>query len=263
MPINMINLYRQDRSYLNKDSRLYQTLDIPPRVATKMCTAYPRLWEYIMDFTQEGNLKLLQADKECDQEWDIEHFRTHVAAMCKGAILHYLARTHDIYIPPTSRHRMLKERGQEATIEWLEHHVRWDVLHEHMAQIPDTTMQQASNNAAKKKIDEMLLLLPEKERKAVELFYGVNGHAHTSQEIGTLLSVHTDRAKQIVNTALKRLKNEPVKQSREWINRDRQERLEALYKLYPDIGSTELSLLAKCHTTAAAAFLKSKAPARV
>lgn len=263
MPINMIHLYRQDRAGLSKDSRLYQTLDIPPRVATKMCTVYPRLWQYVMDFVQEGNLKLLQADKECDQSWDLEHFRTHVAAMCKGAILHYLARTHDIYIPPTSRHRMLKERGQTDTIEWLEHHIRWDVLHEHMAQIPDTNTGRASNDAAKKKIDEMLLLLPEKERTALELFYGVNGHAHSSQEIGILMQVHTDRAKQIVNTALKRLKNEPVKQSREWINKDRQERLEALYKQRPDIGSTELSTLAKCHTSTAAAFLKSKALARV
>jgi RNA polymerase sigma factor (sigma-70 family) len=225
MSIDLFTLYRHDRDHATDlPERLHSALDIPSRVASTMCTAYPALWPYIMDFVQEGNIKLIEAHEKCDPAWNLTRFRSYVARCCQGAILQYLSRTFAIYIPPSMRHRMVKERGELAKVEWLEHHVSWDKLFEHMANIPDTRMQQAVNATLKEKIAALLAQLPEKERIAITLYYGIDTHPHTSREIGKLFGVHPDHAKEMVNKAIKRLRGEQVQLPRkEWIEAKRAE----------------------------------------
>lgn len=223
MSIDLFALYRHDRDQATDlPERLSSALDIPSRVASTMCTAYPALWPWVMDFVQEGNLKLLEAQTKCDPDWSLTRFRSYVARCCQGAILQYLSRTFTIYIPPTVRHRMVKERHELAKVEWLEHHVSWDTLFEHMANIPDTRMQQASNTTTKEKIAALLAPLPDKDRTALLLYFGIDTHPHSSREIGELFGVHRDHAKEIVNKAIKRLRGEHVQLPRnEWIEAKR------------------------------------------
>lgn len=220
MSIDMFTLYRQDRDHVSHDlpERLRLSLDLPAKVACSMCVRYPKLWPYVMDFIQEANIKLIEAHEKCDPAWNMARFQSYVAKSCRGAILQYLSRTFDIYIPPTMRHRMLKEREEGATVAWLEHHVSWDKLLEHMAIIPDKNTQQAFSDTARTRIDTLLAQLPDKEQQALTLYYGIDTYAHTSQEIGDLFHVHADHAKHLVNTAIQRLQGEQVKLPRsEWI----------------------------------------------
>lgn len=71
---SMWTLYRRDRAALSTDevdARIYHSIDIPARVAYLMCVHHPKLWPHVMDFTQEGNLMLLQAHAKCDPGWDL------------------------------------------------------------------------------------------------------------------------------------------------------------------------------------------------
>lgn len=259
---SMITLYRRDRAELpidDLDARLYNCLDLPPKIACSICAIYPKLWSFVMDFVQEGNIKLLQAHAECDPNWSFARFRCHVAAGAKGSIFQYLSHTFDIYIPPTMRHRMVKERDQGKTVEWLEHHVSWEALLECKTNVPDTTTPQPIfDSATRMRVVSLLDQLPSRERWALSLWYGFDDYPHTSKEIGILLGIQTDHAKRVVNTAIKRLQHGQVQQAREFINKDRQERLQMIYDQHEGhIGVVELSLLAKVHTTSASKFLKS------
>jgi RNA polymerase sigma factor (sigma-70 family) len=216
--IDLFTLYRHDRdNATDLPERVQLSLDIPAKVACAMCTRYPKLWEFVMDFIQEGNIQLLESHGACDPEWELERFRSYVAKSCKGAIQQYLSRTFDIYIPPTMRHRMLKS-GEDAKLDWLEHHISWDVLFEHMVNIPDTNMHQAFNKGIEKKVADMLDRLPAKERTALALYYGIDTYEHSSQEIAKQFGCHRDHAKLLVNIAIKRLRGEEVTLPRsEWL----------------------------------------------
>jgi RNA polymerase sigma factor (sigma-70 family) len=256
---SMLTLYQRDLHAMQQscDPRFSACLDLPVKVACGLCSTYPALWPYALDFVQEGNIQLIEACATCDPSWSLSRFKGYVGKASKGAMLQYLARTFDIYIPPTMRHRMVKKRDQQSQVELLEHHVSWERLLEHKVDIADTAHVQAAwNNTKRQRKERMLAQLPTKECEALRKYYGLDGSAWTSREIAAVLGVQTDHAKLLVNTAIKRLKGEKIAPAREWINRERQARLQAAYQQFPRIGVVELAARASCHAKTASAFLK-------
>lgn len=256
---SMLTLYQRDLHTMqpSPDPRFSACLDLPVKIACGLCSTYPALWPYALDFVQEGNIQLIEACASCDPGWPLSRFKGYVGKAAKGAMLQYLSRTFDIYIPPSMRHRMVKQRDQQSQVELLEHHASWEQLLEQKVNIPDTTgTQEAENEAKRQQVEQMLAQLPTKEHEALRKYYGLDGSDWTSREIAAVLGVQTDHAKILVNTALKRLKGEEVKPAREWINQDRQARLQEIFRQFPGIGVVELAARATCHTKTAAAFLK-------
>jgi len=258
---SMLTLYQRDLHTMqpSPDPRFSACLDLPVKIACGLCSTYPALWPFAMDFVQEGNIQLIEACASCDPDWPLSRFKGYVGKAAKGAMLQYLSRTFDIYIPPTMRHRMVKHRDQQCQVKLLEHHVSWEQLLEHKVDIADTTtMQVAWNEAKRQRVEDLLSHLPSKEHEALRKYYGLDGNVWTSREIAAVLNVQTDHAKLLVNTAIKRLRGEKVAPAREWINRDRQARLQAVYQQFPRIGVVELAQRAECHAKIASAFLKQR-----
>ena len=256
---SMLTLYQRDLHTVqhSADPRFSACLDLPVKIACGLCSTYPALWPFAMDFVQEGNIQLIEACASCDPSWPLSRFKGYVGKAAKGAMLQYLSRTFDIYIPPSMRHRMVKQRDQQSHVEILEHHISWEQLLEHKVDIPDgTAIQVAWSKAKRQQVEALLSQLPAKECEALRKYFGLDGNAWTSREIAAALEVQTDHAKILVNTALKRLRGEKVQPAREWINQDRQARLQAIYEQFPLIGIVELAQRACCHTKAASAFLK-------
>jgi len=255
---SMLTLYRRDLSYL-PDGLLKECLFVSVKVACKHCADYPALWDYVMDFVQEGNKEVLEG-MQYQGEWDAEHIKSYVARSAKGTIYQYLARTFDIYIPPTMRHRTLQRKNEQELehLDILEHHVSWESLLEHKVQIPDSTnMQHAFDRAKRKQVEHLLAYLPVKEREVVALYYGLDGAAQGSTEIASTYGLSRDHIKILVNTAIKRLSGEQVQPSREWIDLDRPRRLQAVYDAHQGkIKVRDLATLARVHHRKVKEWLK-------
>jgi RNA polymerase primary sigma factor len=72
----------------------------------------------------------------------------------------------------------------------------------------------ATTNLRREDIDRVLHSLPERERKVLELRYGLNGeHPRTLEEVGRYFGVTRERIRQIENSTLKRLELLPESQS--------------------------------------------------
>jgi len=260
---SMMTLYRRDLMCLSEDEQ--QLLKIPFKCACVLCAKYPVLWEYVMDFIQEGNVQLIEARSNRDPTWSDTRFQAYVARSASGAMYQYLARTFDIYIPPTVRHRKIKKADAREMdrLDTLEHHLSWEQLFESWVVIPDqTNMLQAFNKAKRKQIDVFLSRLPTKEQTALRLYYGIGERVHPTSEIGKILQVKPDHAKILVNQAIKRIRNEENQPAKELQIKDRNERMQAVYQLWCEQGKRfqvrEFARAVKCGDHIAHHFLQDR-----
>jgi RNA polymerase sigma factor (sigma-70 family) len=265
---HMLTLYRQDLSYLQEDER--RLLEIPLKVACAFCVKYPYLWQYVMDFVQEGNVQLVEAQANRDPAWSDTRFQGYIARSARGAMYKYIARTRHIYIPPATRLKM-KQVGDVRELDQLnklESHFRWEQLFaDTLTILPDqTNMQQAFIAAKQKQVERLLSQLPSKEQIALKLYYGIDEHAHRSIEIGTILQVAEHQAKRLVNQAIKRIRNEQEQPSRELQiqarKQERNERMQAIYQQWLEQGKRfhieEFACATKCGERFAHQFLKER-----
>jgi len=73
--------------------------------------------------------------------------------------------------------------------------------------------EQAQLRLRKQDIDRALFALPERERKVIELRFGLKGeHPRTLEEVGREFGVTRERIRQIENNTLKKLEGLPEAQ---------------------------------------------------
>ena len=227
--------------------RVKGSLDVVVHVAKILCAKYPHWHGYFDDFVQEGNLKLIQTHQQKPDDWSIDHFHAYVAVRARGAMIDYLSQIHPISIPHGSRRYIDPDR-----LEMLENHHPYD---NQFNLSSSDALASPSNIAAKKRVEELLLLLPDHERLAVTLYFGLNENPKPPREVGLHLGMPAMNAKKIVNMALKRMAGQ-IGPSMIIQSRVLHDKLQAAYQDKPSISGAELSRLAGCSDVTALRFLK-------
>jgi RNA polymerase sigma factor (sigma-70 family) len=258
----LFNQYRYDRDVFSDDmpERVRQSLYIPVVQSVNACKQYPVYAEYLMDFIQESNIALLEAHKKFPLDMNINQFQYRVTKDIRWCIYDYFSRVHHIYIDPARRYALVHYHDKSSDVEQLQYHTSL----EHLLSDPffDVPESEKLSHADKRDIVSALVsTLPEKERIALLLFFGIDdddGHERSSAEIATVIGVIPNTARTFVNKAIKRLAHESVAKSKEVMVREREARLEAFFHENPDVGVVQLSRLAKCSHVESSRFLKAK-----
>jgi RNA polymerase primary sigma factor len=200
----------------------------------------------LADLINEGNLGLIRAAKRFDERKNFK-FISYAVWWIRQAILQALAEQSRIIKLPLNRvgtiHRIgktqscleqklmrlpntreiakelkLKERDVNNTIKIGNTHVSFDapVLNENDSKLIDVFIDSKQDGpdkelldwSLKEELDKSLEMLNGREQDVLKMYFGIdNGITHTLEEIGNKFNLTRERARQIKEKAIKKLKN--------------------------------------------------------
>jgi RNA polymerase primary sigma factor len=172
----------------------------------------------LSDLINEGNLGLIRAAKRFDEKKNFK-FISYAVWWIRQAILQALAEQSRIIKLPLNRvgtiHKIGKMQGKleqqyrrmpnvEEIAQELKDSKLLDVFIDNNQEQPD---DQVIERSLRVEIDKTLDTLTERERKVIQMYFGIGDEtAHTLEEIGQRFSLTRERARQKKEKAIGRLK---------------------------------------------------------
>jgi RNA polymerase primary sigma factor len=221
------------------------------RLVIKVAKKYLGYGFPFIDLIQEGNIGLMRAAKKYDYQLG-HKFSTYATWWIRQAVTRAISnQARTIRLPvhwegeinkfKKTQHHLMQHLGRKPTLEEVAEELHLPLFRvielQQSTRTPisldltinedeDTTVgemisddtstapdEEALENLRNEQLMEILEELPPRERSTIEMRYGLlDGKTYTLEEVGRQLGVTRERARQIENQALRRLRSNPVKQ---------------------------------------------------
>jgi RNA polymerase primary sigma factor len=214
------------------------------KLVVSIARRYRNVGVPLEDLIQEGNIGLVKAVDHYDYRrgtrfstyavvWIEQHIRRSINHL-KGNIYVPQNVTEELYRLNRAREELMQELKRSPTIEELAEHLEISVEHvEDLLEIPTdaasldvlideemetslgdilkdenaTTPEEDLMTVTEEDLAQALLCLPRRDRRIVELRFGLAGEqAHTLDELGKQFDLSRHRVRQIIETALRRVR---------------------------------------------------------